>query len=213
MKSKKIIIFFLCILIICICIIFATLFFLTKNNIDGNNVENLNNSSSDIENYLTERNILNREIYENQTEYDFNSTGTDWIDDSDSSVIEEIVRNAEVNVVDEVQEESWSEKVTQEDLDNYNFQVSYENMSEEVLGYINKSFENFDETLKEYVYKNGFAAASKASYESCRTINSGHSIIIEFALNDYYANIIKVIINLENYNTYIENYNTYIENY
>lgn len=204
MKSKKIIIISLMVLIICISVICVTLFILKpkKENDIKNTVREENKieeSNESIENYLLNSNILNKEIFESQNEFDLNSTGADWM------YSEEIAESTK-NVLEEtrIEEPNWKDTVTEEDINNYQFKIIYENMPESTLDYINKAFENFDKTLKEYVYVNGFAAASEARYSYDRMIESANSITIFFNLNDYYESIIGVLINLDDYSSEIQ---------
>lgn len=190
MKLKKFIIVFLIILIICMCIIFTGIYFLN----DKDEIENKYNLDKNI----VPSDSINEGRPENQIEEDMNVVG-DWeYSDEIRESVENIIINTETQTESE-ERKSWEDTVTQEDIDNYKFEVSYNNIPQEILEHINRCFEDFDRSLKEYCYINGFAAASKAEYSYYRTVNSGNTIMIYFNLNDYYKNVIEILINLDDY--------------
>ena len=220
MKSKKRIVYFVIILIIFIWILAITFLFLKREK-EGSSTAEIKESiktekgeentidssqNNDLEEFLLSHNLLNKELFESQNEYDLNSTGTDW---EYSDEIQESVKNtiAEIGKPIKKEPEKWEDTVTQEDIDKYKFKVIYDNMPEEVLGYIRKSYEDFDRSLKEYSYLKGFAAANEARYNYYEIINNNKTVMIDFNLNDYYGSEIGVLINLEDFSSNIFNIN------
>lgn len=217
MSPKKVAISFLTVLIVCVIIIISIIFYLimveqkgeniysvetdrTSNSVGDNDfTENSNLLGEDFlanENILTDENIeLSEEFLAKYPNIDFNVTGTDWNYDDDSDDM----------VINNIEPEPWKDTVTQEDLDNYKFKVLYEDMPENILEYINRGFEDFDKSLREYSYLNGFAAASEAKYSYYQFMNSNGTLIVFFDLNDYYENVIGVLINLDDYSSNIFN--------
>ena len=184
MKLKKFILYFFIILIACICLIFTYFYFFKQD-------KTVNNTNENMEEFLLEHNLLNKELFESQNEFDLNSIGTDEMYN------DEIQKSVENTIAEQ-------KKIS---LEEYEFKTIYDNMPEEILGYIKNSFEDFNKSLKEYAYTNDFISANEAKYNYYRTINSGRTIMIYFILNDYYESEIGVLINLEDFSSNIFNEN------
>ena len=212
MSPKKVAIGLLLIIITCIIIIFSSIFYLIV--IKRNDENNYNIITETATNNFTENGIyttfvedispnenitFSEEFLAANPDIDFNVTGIDWSYEEED---ENIIMGTKPK-----EPESWEDTVTQEDIDKYKFKIIYNNMPEEVLGYIRKSYEDFDRSLKEYSYLKGFAAANEARYNYYEIINNNKTVMIDFNLNDYYGSEIGVLINLEDFSSNIFNAN------